>query len=260
MVQPIAIAFMILSTLIAISIPAVFYMFFKRKYGNEAPIAGKVILVGALTFLVFSQVLEKMLHVYVLQTNPQTVKLLQNMYLYALYGGLAAGLFEEVGRYVAFRYFLKPFRRWVDGIAFGIGHGGIEALLIGALTGINNIVFSFMINSGAAIESEGSAAGALAALKDTLINTPPYLFLFGGIERAFALVLHVALSIIVLYSVRTGRLIYLVYAIALHAAIDFFVIFLYQILQIHILVVEGMLFVVALLALGWLRRSRALFD
>ena len=44
--------------------------------------------------------------------------------------GLTAGIFEEIGRYLGFKIALKNNRRWIDGIAFGIGHGGIEAILL----------------------------------------------------------------------------------------------------------------------------------
>ena len=47
-----------------------------------------------------------------------------------LYGGLMAGVFEETGRYVSFKWFLKKETRIQDGLSYGIGHGGIEAMLI----------------------------------------------------------------------------------------------------------------------------------
>jgi uncharacterized membrane protein YhfC len=50
-------------------------------------------------FLVFSQILEKALHVYLLKINPSTVAWLQTHRLaFAAYRCLAGGLFEEVGR------------------------------------------------------------------------------------------------------------------------------------------------------------------
>ena len=67
-----------------------------------------------------------------------------NIWLYALYGGLMAGLFEETGRYLAFSFALKKYRaKNVNALMYGAGHGGFEAIVIVGLTMINNIVWSF---------------------------------------------------------------------------------------------------------------------
>ena len=56
------------------------------------------IVVGAGVFFLFSQVLEKLMHAYVLSGNPVTASWLQlHPYGYALYGCLAAGVFEDIG-------------------------------------------------------------------------------------------------------------------------------------------------------------------
>ena len=59
-----------------------------------------------------------------------------NPWLYGLFMGGTAAIAEEFGRYIAVRFLLKKNRRYADGIAYGLGHGGIEAML---LIGVNNI-------------------------------------------------------------------------------------------------------------------------
>ena len=54
-------------------------------------------LTGAGTFVLFAMVLEPILHNLVLR-SPVGAAIQQNILLYALYGGLAAGLFEETDR------------------------------------------------------------------------------------------------------------------------------------------------------------------
>lgn len=39
--------------------------------------------------------------------NPATAKILENPFIFAIYGGLTAGIFEELGRFVAFFFLLK---------------------------------------------------------------------------------------------------------------------------------------------------------
>ncbi|MDY0394182.1 YhfC family glutamic-type intramembrane protease [Virgibacillus halophilus] len=121
MVDSLAITFLMISVMLAIGVPVAFLIFFHRRF----TVSWKHVLVGAGIFIVFALILEKMLHAYVLDMNPVTMKWVKNPYFYALYGGLAAGVFEEVGRFIGFRYILQKSHDWEDGISYGIGHGGI---------------------------------------------------------------------------------------------------------------------------------------
>jgi uncharacterized membrane protein YhfC len=77
------------------------------------------VLVGAGVFFVFSQVLEKSLHVYLLKLNPTTAAWFQVHSIgFALYGCLAAGLFEEVGRNVGMRFLVKASGNPGTGVAY----------------------------------------------------------------------------------------------------------------------------------------------
>ena len=52
--------------------------------------------------------LEQLMHSLVLlKMGPVSKALSENLWLYALYGGLAAGLFEETGRYLTMRFLMK---------------------------------------------------------------------------------------------------------------------------------------------------------
>ena len=94
------------------------------------------ILVGAGVFFVFALVLESMVHQVVLQ-GPNGKIILDNIWYYALYGGLAAALFEETGRFLAMKFVLKKEPGTaLTAVGYGIGHGGIEMLLIVARGGI----------------------------------------------------------------------------------------------------------------------------
>ena len=90
-------------------------------------------LTGAGTFVLFVMVLEPVLHNLVLR-SPVGAAIQQNILLYALYGGLAAGLFEETGRLLAFRFVLKTRTARLTALSYGIGHGGIEAFLVMGLS------------------------------------------------------------------------------------------------------------------------------
>ena len=62
--------------------------------------------------------------------------------------GITAGVFEECGRYMGFKLTLKKHRRFGDGVAFALGHGGIEALLIAGISSLYNLIILLNLNLG----------------------------------------------------------------------------------------------------------------
>jgi uncharacterized membrane protein YhfC len=103
---------MIFQAVISLLIPIVGVVYLRKNY----QISFKPVIVGLFIFIVFSQVLEKLIHIYVLMINPTTKGWLDNTWLYATYGGLMAGLFEEGGRFIGFKLFLKKNREYKDGL------------------------------------------------------------------------------------------------------------------------------------------------
>src|SRR5690606_41867354 len=70
---------------------------------------------------------------------------------------------------------------------------------------VNNLMLSLAINSGTFDTLVAPQMGAGAELiKTQLLSTPPALFLLAGVERACALAIQVALSLLVLAAVRGG--------------------------------------------------------
>ncbi|PKG23375.1 hypothetical protein CWS01_12215 [Niallia nealsonii] len=111
---------------------------------------------GVLIFFVSSQVLEKILHIAVLAPTGTQLKWSANPYLFALYGGLAAGIFEEIGRFFAFKLLLKKNHQYRDGLSYGLGHDGIEAILIRGVSALSSIILYSMVQSGALSNVGGS--------------------------------------------------------------------------------------------------------
>ncbi|MDR2103255.1 MAG: YhfC family intramembrane metalloprotease, partial [Treponema sp.] len=110
-------------------------------------------------------------------------------------------------------------------LAYGIGHGGIEAVLLAGLAMVNSIITSVMINAGQIETITGVLSGELLEQANiqiaALASSAPYLFLVGGIERLFALGVQTALSVIVFYAVHGKNKKWLFpLAILIHAVID----------------------------------------
>lgn len=173
-------------------------------------------LFGCVIFLVFAMGLEQAGHQLILLGRAGPV-IQGNLWLYALYAGLMAGVFEETGRLVAFRFLLKDRRKPVDALMYGAGHGGCEAVAIVGLAMVNDLIVSHWINTGTAEAYLGEAAQSVAA---ALIQTPGWMYLLGGAERIFALMLQVSLSVLVFAAVRRGQYRWFWLALAVHAAAD----------------------------------------
>ena len=149
--------------------------------------------------------------------------LAQIPFAYALYGGLAAGLFEETARLLGLRFLCrKQSSSAVIGLGYGVGHGGIEAIMLAGTAMISNVMVMAAINAGSTdallAGLDGELYDAAVAQLQQISAIPPVEFLAGGIERLIAMTLHIALSMLI-WMVVTKRLSMGFYALAvgLHA-------------------------------------------
>ena len=101
-------------------------------------------VIGAAAFVFFVLVLESLMHRAVLGVTGDVIT--GNIWLYGLYGGLTAGLFEETGRYLAMRLYMKKSLTKENSLMYGVGHGGIEAVMIVGMSYISNLMVALMIN------------------------------------------------------------------------------------------------------------------
>lgn len=198
------------------------------------------VLTGALTFLIFALLLEKPIQNILL--FPSLMKLPQhplasfisnNTVLLAFIAGLFPGLFEETGRFIAFRTVLKKRKNRETSISYGLGHGCFEVILILGLTYFQNIIYSILINTGLFESLVVKAVQAHAPEQLDIINvlvTQLTNFSLGNlalalVERIFAVLFHVAASILVFYACKERKKFFLYpLAIILHTLLDFIVV------------------------------------
>ena len=204
-----AIAAIFLVMVLSAALPLGIMLLLHKRGGRWFPF-----LVGMVTFSLFALGLEQSVHAMVLRSSLGEM-ITGNIWLYALYGGLAAGIFEELGRFAAFKLVLRESGRR-SALCYGAGHGGVEALLLVGLTMANNLMLALTINRGGALPPEAEAAAA------QLAAVPAGMFLWAGFERAVAIGLHMANSVLV-YTAAThpGRGWLLPAAIAIHAGVNF---------------------------------------
>ena len=175
---------------------------------------GKVVsawILGAAGFFV-SQILIRTSILSALQDMSWFMDFSENhMFLYAFTLAFTAGLVELAGRFAVAKILNAKNLNYKRSLAAGLGHGGIEAMILVGITYLNNILYIIMINNGTfdAVVSDAVQSGvdvnALMQVKDQLISTAPTLFFLGGFERILAMTGHLAMSMLVCYGVHTGK-------------------------------------------------------
>ena len=185
------------------------------------------VLLGAATWFVFAILLESIPKtIFITPLLPVGKAVTQNLALTIALAALFAGVFEETGRFLVFRFLLKNRRNRETGVSHGLGHGGFEAMYLMLAGGIQNLVYAVMINAGRfqelldAAAAKGVDASSLEALPAQLAAISPATSGLGMLERLFAIALHVGLSLLVFYAVKRRRIWLYPLAIALHALFD----------------------------------------
>ena len=178
--------------------------------------------VGMGVFILFALVLESLMHNLILLT-PVGQKIFGNMWLYALYGGAAAAIFEETGRIFAAKTFLRRQNDAENAYMYGAGHGGVEALFVGVVSQISNLSLAMTVNAGQTDALLAPLTGAQydAALEQLrALSGPSSAFFLAGYERILALVLHICLSLILFRGLRQKKAGLVVLCYVLHFALD----------------------------------------
>lgn len=253
MVPVSTIAFIILDVILGIVVPIALSWWMVKKYNVKL----STILIGAATFVVFALLLESILHNIVLN-GPKGETIRGNTWYYALYGGLAAGLFEEVGRFLSMKFLMiKEPTKVAPALAYGVGHGGVEMLFVFGIGMFSTLMMALMINNGQidSIISQvpAEAKDQLMAQIDQVKTAAPASYLLGLWERFSALILQLSISVMMWVGVRKGgKWLWMLPAmILLHALVDGSLVILQK--SVSTVVLEAICFTEALVVacLAW---------
>ena len=182
---------------ICLALPLVVLFLFAWKHKKQGIVSAW--LLGAAGFFV-TQILIRVPILTFLQSQSWFEEFAySHMFAYTFTLAFTAGLFELAGRFGVAKLLEKKLN-WNRTLAVGLGHGGIEAMLLIGMTYINNLAYIFMINAGTFDETLAMAAASgvdvtqLEMIKVQLITSSPALFLLGGFERILAMIAHAAMS------------------------------------------------------------------
>ena len=175
---------------------------------------------GALVFIVSQCVLRLPWQIPLgIWVGPRIHGSLLLSYVWIAASSLTAGLFEEVGRWGGYRWLVKKERSYRTGVMFGLGHGGIESMLLVGLSLFGTLV-----------------TYVLLAVSPSLLKLPPETldkvvttmsglhagdFVAGVVERVMALTFHVGCSLLVLQGFVRGSKGWVALAVGMHFLADF---------------------------------------
>lgn len=210
---------------VTLLLPLILYLVYGLK--NKGKGVWTAWLLGAAGFFVF-QIILRLPLLNLLSGLPGFQSFAMEHYvLYCLLLAFTAGLFEAAGRYIAARLMKKDLT-FEKGFAAGLGHGGIESVLLIGMTYVNNLLYILMINTGAfdtvlkQTAELGVDTSSLLAVKDALTSSGSLIFYLAGYERILTMVFHLFLSLLVCYCMKKGKTLRgILICLLLHTAADF---------------------------------------
>ena len=249
--------FYVLATLLMVALPVVAGSIARRRLA----VPWWLFCVGMTTF-VASQIYHLPLNGWLTRlgllgpVSPDEPALLRT----ALILGFSAGLCESLARAVGYGLLFRlrktgqvahdPARRWEGAVMVGLGHGGIEAMLLAVMMAAT--ISSLWELRGQDLSTLGLSADQLVAVERQLstFTASPWLALAPLLERCIAMLLHVTLSLGVWSAFRRRNPLYLLAAVLYHAAFDGLAVYLSQFIS-NAWLIEGLLLLLALPGAAW---------
>jgi uncharacterized membrane protein YhfC len=217
--------------------PALAAAWWRRKSG--AP--WKPFFSGALVFFVSQVVLR----------FPWQIPLAHSIYRhpkwlvpFLLVSSLTAGVFEETGRWLGYRYLIREHTRRV-GVIFGLGHGWLESLLLAGVP-LATLLVSWIVAAQGTIP----AGPALEAIRQRTAGLSFWGAQVPALERAGAVLFHVGCALIVLRGWTRHQTGWLALAIGLHSGINALTAAMIYVYRMSALRTEIVFVILALLVLG----------
>ena len=217
-----AIAGLVTESILMIILPVVLLIIWKIKTREKL----LPVIVGAVTWFLFAIVLKLAPAYFLLQAdNPLAKTISGNIWYTMILAGVLAGVFEETGRFIAFKTVLKKYEHRRAAISYGIGHGGFESVYIGFQM-FMMAVMGIMINSGMGDQlTANTDEAAITAMTAQLTQYSQLTMgecLLGVFERIPAIAAHISLSVLVFAAAGNRKYLYLYpLAVFLHAVTDF---------------------------------------
>ena len=174
----------------------------------------KCILIGLLGFFL-SVILEAIFLSFI------TYYIDKNSDIFYAFTGICPGLFEETGRYIFLNYLLSSDKNKNISVSYGIGHGGIECIIIGLS------LLSYLFKKDRITEKGG--------LKESITF---FTGVMSASERLFTFILQISLSVIVYKAIKEKKFHFYIFGIIIHDMIDLIPLFKFKGILASIPIIE----------------------
>ena len=207
---------MALAFIISVGLPVALFFYCRKNF----EVKKSSLIFGAIIYYIAAKMFEPFINAAVLNNIGGAV--MNNMFIYAVYVGIIAAGVEEGTRYLGLKTIVKNVDEG-NALFFGLGFCGLEAILTSAWPQVSNILNSLLINNGMMAKSmELLQEPDLSATYFTIAplwETSSVIFLMSGIERALIMAMHLCLSLIIFYYIKTSNKKFLYTAVFAHFAI-----------------------------------------
>ena len=174
--------------------------------------------------------------------------------------GLLAGVFEETARWIGYKLLKKKGDSFGAALTLGAGHGGIEAMIIGASVLASLVSMLALQSSSAVLSALPPNQAALAEQQmQAYWATPWHLPLAGAVERVAALGLHISLSVMVWLAISFRKPLWFWGAILYHAVVDALAV-LAMSFGVEVWLIEAGLILISGGMLYWILRTAKRMD
>ncbi len=210
--NPYGVVFAFIAGLACLTAPAILAASWRRRTG----VPFKVFFVGMLIFAVFQPVLRLS---WLVPLSKEVGDHPEWKLAYLVFAALTAAIFEECGRWIAFRYLLRTRRDSSSAVMYGLGHGGLESMLFTGI-GLVALTVGYELAAHGILRREPLLHAIHAHVDDMTFRLSFYALL----ERAAALAGQIGLTLTVLKTFTSGQTRWLSVAVFLHFLVDFAVV------------------------------------
>jgi len=211
--------------LVAIAIEILFPLFLGLWLRRRFRVPWKLFAYGALVYVAVQ--LPRYVGIQVLQSYLRDTLQAGTIYMVAwiAFAALTAGLFEEGGRYLGYRFLWgKEEKTWPGALMYGAGHGGVESIVLVGLVSIWSLLQFIALQQ---IDMSALSPEELATVEEAIqifAAVPWWAPLMAALERLLAITIQISLAVLVLQVFRRGRFYWWWLAVGYHTVVDLLVV------------------------------------
>lgn len=165
------------------------------------------LLAGIIGYVLFAVELSGLVHTFVMADGSASKELIMgNPLLYILYMSLVTIVFEEGGRFLMFKFFLRTIDKRSEALSYGVCYGGVEAIVASGIGAFASFTYASVLNQIGLDEFMATFSEAEPTEILDIVNSITSIrvidCVFDVLERGVWIFIQVEFSIVVYYAVQ----------------------------------------------------------